>query len=158
MPSIDDIFPDKWLKASHLIMADGRRPIIPVTVRGAGVEQLHNPKTNQKEPRLVIEFEGKDKRLILNKTQATAIAEITHTKDYTCWRGARLAIQAGIAPNKKDTILILTPASTPTQGDHNPNPNPDPDAGGSGHKAQDDPDPNPAPTPTQAQEDANPFN
>lgn len=158
MPSIDDIFPDKWLKASHLIMPDSRRPIIPVTVRGAGVEQLHNPKTNQKEPRLVIEFEGKDKRLILNKTQATAIAEITHTKDYTRWRGARLAIQAGIALNKKDTILILTPASTPTQGDHNPNPNPDPDAGGSGHKVQGDPDPNPAPTPTQTQEDANPFN
>ena len=159
MPSIDDIFPDRWLKASHLITTDGRRPIIPVTVRGAGVEQLHNPKTNQKEPRLVIEFEGKDKRLILNKTQATAIAEIAHTKDYTRWRGARLAIQAGIAPNKRDTILILTPASTPTQaqGDHNPNLNPDPDAGGSGHKAQGDPDPNPAQTPTPTQEDANPF-
>jgi hypothetical protein len=143
MPSIDDIFPDKWLKASHLIMTDGRRPIIPVTVRGAGVEQLHNPKTNQKEPRLVIEFEGKDKRLILNKTQATAIAEITHARDYTRWRGARLAIQAGIAPNKKDTILILSPTPAQAQGDHNPNPNPDLDTGGSGHKAQGDPDPNP---------------
>lgn len=155
MPSIDDIFPDKWLKASHLIMIDSRRPIIPVTVRGAGVEQLHNPKTNQKEPRLVIEFEGKDKRLILNKTQATAIAEIAHTKDYTRWRGVRLAIQAGIAPNKKDTILILSP--TPAQGDHNPNPNPDPDTGGSGRKAQGDHSPDPNPDPNPIPEDANPF-
>jgi hypothetical protein len=114
MPSIRDVFPDKWLKASHLILADGRRPILAVTVRGAGVEKLHNPNTGQKEPRLVIEFDGKDKRLILNKTQAEAIASITGTEDYTQWRGARLAIQAGIAPNKKDTILILAP-STPMQ-------------------------------------------
>jgi len=113
MPSIRDIFPDKWLKASHLILADGRRPILAVTVRGAGVEKLHNPNTSQKEPKLVVEFEAKDKRLILNKTQAEAIASITGTEDYTQWRGARLAIQAGIAPNKKDTILILAPAPAP---------------------------------------------
>ena len=139
MPSIDDIFPDKWLKACHLIAPDGRRPIVAVTVRGAGVEQLHNPKTNQKEPRLIVEFDGKDKRLILNKTQATAIAEIARTKDYTKWRGARLMVQAGIAPNKMDTILILapTPTPTPTQGDPNP--------GAEGKT--------PTPTPTPHQED-----
>ena len=141
MPSIDDIFPDKWLKASHLIAADGRRRIITVTVRGAGVEQLHNPKTNQKEPRLIVEFEGKNKRLILNKTQAQGIAQIAGTKDYTKWRGARLAIQAGIAPNKMDTILILAPTPTPTpaptQGD--------PNTGAEGKT--------PTPTPTPHQED-----
>lgn len=113
MPSIRDIFPDKWLKAAHLILADGRRPILAVTVKGAGVEKLHNPNTKQQEPKLVVEFEAKDKRLICNKTQAEAIAAIAGTEDYTKWRGVKLAIQAGIAPNKKDTILILTPAPTP---------------------------------------------
>jgi len=139
MPSIDDIFPDKWLKASHLIAADGRRPIVAVTIRGAGIEKLHNPKTNNKEDRLVVEFEGKDKRLILNKTQAQAIAAIAGTKDYTKWRGARLMVQAGIAPNKMDTILILAPTPTPTQGDPNPGVNPEGKT--------------PTPTPTPHQED-----
>lgn len=129
MPSIDDIFPDKWLKACHLIAPDGRRPIFTVTIRGAGVEKLHNPKTNQKEDCLILEFENRNKRPILNKTQAQAIAAIAGTKDYTRWRGVTIAIQAGIAPNKKDTILILTPAPAPArtqaQGDPNPNPNPD---------------------------------
>lgn len=113
MPSIRDIFPDKWLKAAHLILADGRRPILAVTVKGAGVEKLHNPNTKQQEPKLVVEFEAKDKRLVCNKTQAEAIAAIAGTEDYTKWRGVKLAIQAGIAPNKKDTILILTPAPAP---------------------------------------------
>lgn len=143
MPSIDDIFPDKWLKAHHLILADGRRPIIPATIRGAGVEELHNPRTNQKERRLIVEFDGKDKRLILNKTQAEAVADIAGSRDYTKWRGVRVAVQAGIAPNKKETILILTPAPIQT-----PTPTP----------AQGDPDPNPAQTPAPTQEDANPFN
>lgn len=127
MPSIDDIFPDKWLKACHLIAPDGRRPIFTVTIRGAGVEKLHNPKTNQKEDCLILEFENRNKRPILNKTQAQAIAAIAGTKDYTRWRGVTIAIQAGIAPNKKDTILILTPAPARTQAQADPNLNPNPD-------------------------------
>lgn len=146
MPSIDDIFPDKWLKACHLIAPDGRRPIFTVTIRGAGVEKLHNPKTNQKEDCLILEFEGRTKRPILNKTQAQAIAAIACTKDYTKWRGVTIAIQAGIAPNKKDTILILTPAPTRTQAQGDPNPNPNPE----GHTpTQEDQDP--------GAEDDNPF-
>jgi hypothetical protein len=119
MPSIRDIFPDKWLKASHLILPDGRRPILAVVIRGAQVEKLHNPNTGQKEPRLVVEFDGKDKRLICNKTQAEQIAALAKTEDYTQWRGVKLAIQAGTAPNKKDTILILA-AQTPTQAQAQP--------------------------------------
>lgn len=115
MPSIRDVFPDKWLKASHLILADGRRPILAVTVKGAGVEKLHNPNTATKEPRLIVEFEAKDKRLICNKTQAEAIAAIAGTEDYTQWRGVKLAIQAGIAPNRKDTILVLSAPAPKTQ-------------------------------------------
>lgn len=114
MPSIKDLWPEKWLKAEHLIAASGARPIVGAEIVGAGVEQLYNSRSGKNEPRLIVEFRGKDKRLILNKTQAGQIAEIAGAEDYTKWRGVAIRMQAGTAHNGKPTILILAPAATPT--------------------------------------------
>ena len=118
MPSYRDLWPDKWLKAEHLGKA---RPT--VAIHGVQVEKLHNPKTSKQEPRLIAEFHGKDKRLILNKTQAQALAAITGTDDYTRWAGHQIVLSAGIAPNGKGTITISPvpdpPAAKATNG-HDP--------------------------------------
>ena len=109
MPSIDEFFPIKWLKAEHIITADGRRPVITVEIAGAGREMLYDKDTKQRAPRLVVEFVGRDKRMVLNKTQAEAIANLAG-RQYDRWKGQRIAIQAGTAPNGKQTIVVLPAA------------------------------------------------
>jgi hypothetical protein len=101
MPSIRDLWPDRWLNASHL---QSRRPI--VTIEAVTVEPLYNPRTKKHEPKLILSFYGKDRRLPLNKTQAQAIADITGSEDYTDWPGHQIVLSAGIAPNKAATIVI----------------------------------------------------
>ena len=133
MPSVKDLFPDRWLKAADLIRPDGSRPQIAVEIRAAGVEQRYSHQSKQKEPRLIVAFAGRNKELICNKTQALAIAEITRQEDYTKWRGAAIRIQAGTAHNGKPTILILAPVKTKTQAETNTNDH-DPD-----HNQEQDP-------------------
>lgn len=148
MPSIKDLWPEKWLKAEHLIAASGARPIVGAEIVGAGVEQLYNSRSGKNEPRLIVEFRGKDKRLILNKTQAGQIAEIAGAEDYTKWRGVAIRMQAGTAHNGKPTILILAPAATPTNTTIPTNTN------GKAETNTQDPDPNHDHDPDHNQEEA----
>jgi hypothetical protein len=108
MPSIRDLFPERWLKASHLI-SDGRRRSVTVTIVGAQVEQLFNPRTKRNEPRLTVEFYGKKLRLVCNKTQAWGIMMATSTDDYTAWKGHMITLSVGTAPNGADTIIVTAP-------------------------------------------------
>ena len=110
MPSIKDLFPDKWLRPEHL-----RGRAVTVAVQGAQVEQLFNPRSRRNEPKLVLEFHGKQLRLPLNKTQAHAMAAITKTDDYTQWKGHQCVLSPGIAPNQQPTIQIApVPEKPPT--------------------------------------------
>ena len=72
--TVSDLFPSKWLKAEDL---DGR----PHTVRivDVTVESLRQPDGSSK-PAAVLTFERASKRLILNKTQATALADLLGTE------------------------------------------------------------------------------
>lgn len=101
MPSIKDIFPDKWLRAEVI---NGHRP--RVTIEAVTVEQLYNPRSKTHEPKLVVKFFKKELRLVCNKTQATALAIICKTADYTLWQGHEVVLSTGRAPNGSDTILI----------------------------------------------------
>lgn len=101
MPSIKDIFPDKWLKAEVI---NGHRP--RVAIEHVGVEKLFNPTSRKHEPKLVVKFYGKELRLICNKTQAQALASICKTDDYSQWPGHEVVLSSGKAPNGKDTIII----------------------------------------------------
>ncbi len=101
MPSIKDIFPDKWLRAEVI---NGHRP--RVTIEAVTVEQLYNPRSKKHEAKLVVKFFKKELRLVCNKTQATALAIICKTHDYTLWQGNEVVLSTGRAPNGSDTILI----------------------------------------------------
>lgn len=101
MPSIKDIFPDKWLRPEHL---QGKRPT--VVIEAVTVEQLYNPRAKKHESKLVVAFYGKQLRLVCNKTQAHALTDITGTDDYSTWLGHRVVLSTGRAPNGMDTILI----------------------------------------------------
>lgn len=110
MPSIKDFWPDRWLRPEDL---QGAKPV--VTIEAVTVEELFNPRTKRMEPRLIIGFWKKQKRLPLNKTQAQAIADITGTDDYTLWHGHQVVLSQGIAPNKAATIVISPVPDVPRE-------------------------------------------
>jgi hypothetical protein len=101
MPSLKDLWPDKWLRAEHL---QGKRPT--VAIDAVTVEELYNPRSKKHEAKLIVQFYGKSLRLVLNKTQAHALASICGTDDYSAWVGHRVVLSTGRAPNGADTISI----------------------------------------------------
>ena len=114
MPTIKDLYPDKWLKAEHL---RGTKPA--VAIEKVSLEKLFNPNSRKEEPRLILKFHNKKLRLVLNKTQCFAIAAIAGD-DYTRWPGHQIVLSPGIAPNGQPTILIsplpdVPPEEPPTE-------------------------------------------
>jgi hypothetical protein len=107
MQTVSDLFPEKWLKADHL---NGRSAI--VTITRVTVEEIHNPRTRQEEKKLVLEFRGKEKRMILNKTQAFACAEVATTEHFHLWIGKKIMISPGRARAGQPTIVIGRPPQT----------------------------------------------
>ena len=89
-----------WLKASDL---QGRA--VTVTVERATVEDIRQ-QSGQKEPRIVIAFKGKEKRLILNKTQALTFADIAKTEEFGSWSGLTVVLQPATTRTGQSTINI----------------------------------------------------
>jgi hypothetical protein len=109
MPSIKDLWPDRWLKAAHLAGKRAR-----VVIARVDLEAIFNPRTRQPEPRLVATFHAKTLRLVLNKTQSHALAAICNSDDYTRWTGHEVVLSVAKAPNGMDTILISPIPDPPT--------------------------------------------
>lgn len=84
---INGAFPSNYLKAADL---QGRR--IAVTVREVAMEDIggdHKP---------VLYFQGKDKGVVLNKTNANMISEIAGTTETDEWAGVKIVLY----PDKTD--------------------------------------------------------
>lgn len=103
--NIKQLFPSPWLSPDDL---NDRR--VEVVIAGFAMEEMHNRRTNQKESKPVISFERATKRLILNKTQAFAIARIAGSDETGEWLGKKISLRVGRAPNGKPTIAIDAPA------------------------------------------------
>lgn len=76
-----DIFPSKYLRAGDL---NGHEPI--VTIDRVALETLGD------DSKPVVYFQGKDKGLVLNKTNWAAIVDITKEDDSDLWRGAKVKL------------------------------------------------------------------
>src|SRR3990167_1094296 len=76
-----DVFPSKYLRAADL---DGHEPI--VTVDHVEVETLGD------ERKPVVYFVGKEKCLVLNKTNFSAITDISGQDDTDNWRGVKVKL------------------------------------------------------------------
>ena len=110
MPTYKALWPDKWLKAHHL---QAKKPT--VTIENVQIEELYNPRARRNEPRLVVSFYKKQLRMVLNKTQATALANITGTDDYQMWIGHQVVLSEGTAPNNMPTIVISPTPDPPPE-------------------------------------------
>jgi len=89
-----------WLKAEDL----QGRPVI-VTVDRVTVEDIRQRNGN-KEPRVVVAFRGKTKRLICNKTQAMTLADLARTEEFARWPGLTVVLAPGRTQSGQATILI----------------------------------------------------
>jgi hypothetical protein len=75
-----DVFKGSYLKADDL---NGRR--VRVTIEDVTMEEIgHDDK---KERRAVAHFEGKDKGLVLNKTNWSILEEVCNSQDSDDWAG-----------------------------------------------------------------------
>jgi hypothetical protein len=106
----DELFPSRYLKADDLHGKAAR-----VTISQVDFEALRQRDGTQKVSALVY-FAGARKCLVLNKTQATEIAEIAGSKEFDKWPGTVIQIAPGRAPNGKPTIVVSRPAPQPANG------------------------------------------
>lgn len=82
---ISEAYPSKYLAADDLNGKD-------VTVRIEAVSLEEIGKGNDKDHKLVIEFAGKDKSLVCNKTNAKTIAKVLGSEDTDDWIGKSIII------------------------------------------------------------------
>ena len=78
---VNAAFPSNYLRAADL---DGKTP--NVTISHVKSENIGD------DLKLVVYFEGKDKGLVLNKTNATTIVELTGQDDTDNWKGYRVKL------------------------------------------------------------------
>jgi hypothetical protein len=83
--NIDSAFPSNYLKASDLGDASPVVAIDRVEVEAIG---------RNKDMKPVLYFQGKEKGVVLNKTNANKIAQLLGTKDTDEWHGQRVRLYA----------------------------------------------------------------
>lgn len=104
MSNVSDIY-DLWLKPWHL------PPDKPcnVTIQKAEVRTLH-PRPTEERAALVLSFVGKNRRLILNSTNAGKLADIGG-EDTEGWAGLVIQLRRASYTKDKETIIIGPPAA-----------------------------------------------
>jgi hypothetical protein len=81
---IDEMFPSRWLHSDDL---GGKR--IAAEIDTVEIETFDN---GDKKP--MVSFRGAKKSLVLNQTNARAIAEIAGSDDSDKWGGVRVSLEA----------------------------------------------------------------
>ena len=104
--NIHDLFPTKWLTPADL---KGRSVV--VVIDHVSVQDVYNPRTRQLNKKLAVSFRGAKKQMLLNKTQAFAMAAVCQSLNVEEWEGHRVQLNVGVAPNKAETIVVSEPAN-----------------------------------------------
>lgn len=105
---VSEAFPSPWVSPKDI------EKRTEVTIAAVGEVEVWDEKKHCMVNKWAIAFHRAKKRLILNKTQAFAIAAILGLEEMNDWPGGRIALEAGLARNRKPTILILAPSYQPT--------------------------------------------
>jgi hypothetical protein len=112
MPSVDDIYPEAWLKAADI------KKEMKIRVVKTSVEMIGEDR------RIVLGFEEMDKGLVLNKTNKDRMVEITGSKDYTTWPETDIVLYTITTTYKKEevqAIRIKKPAEEKSSADNDQN-------------------------------------
>lgn len=101
MAKVSSIYSSPWLKAEDLAGRSAR-----VTIAHAGQEDIRQADGTT-QPRIVVDFVGKQKRLILNKTQATQLLGIAGD-DTDDWRGVEVILSPVPNAQGKQSLAIMS--------------------------------------------------
>lgn len=96
--NINDSFPSNYLKASDLGTA---QPIVTI----ARVE--HEAVGRDREMKAVIYFDGKEKGVVLNKTNAKKITELVGSPETDEWAGFRIRLFATTTEFGGETVECI---------------------------------------------------
>lgn len=107
MGNINDAFPSNYLKASDI---KGAEPV--VTIDHVAFE----PVGRQREMKAVLYFAGKDKGLVLNKTNATKISQLTGSPETDDWTGMRIKLYATETEFGGETVECVRIKAAPPNG------------------------------------------
>lgn len=106
--NVNDAFPSKTLKASDL-----GNNLVTVRISHVEVEAMGRGKDAETKP--VVYFEGKSKGLVLNKTNAKRIVEITGSPDTDHWKGHAITLYATETEFQGETVDCIR-VKAPTAG------------------------------------------
>lgn len=128
MPSAFDLYPEKWLRPDVI----GNKAVT-LTIHKVTVEKLYNSTARKYEDKLVVQFVGKELKMICNKTQTLALVKICGTDDYSRWANHRIRLTTATASNGKPTFVVnaaggsapvSAPVHTPAPSSSAPDDNP----------------------------------
>lgn len=114
--NIDNAFPSNYLKASDL---GDNQPV--VTIDRVEVEAVGRDK----EMKPILYFRGKEKGLVLNKTNGRKIAELLGSKDTEDWIGGQIRIYATETEFGGETVECIRIKAAGTKV-NKPEPRPEP--------------------------------
>lgn len=119
MPNIQDAFPSNYLKASDL---KGSQPV--VTIDRVEFE----PVGRTKEMKPVLYLVGKEKGIVLNKTNANNITNLAGTGETEQWTGVRIRLYATHVEFQGESVEAIRIKAAPPQaaGAARPSPQPPP--------------------------------
>lgn len=107
MANINDAFPSNYLKASDL---KGSQPL--VTIDRVEFE----PVGRTKEMKPVLYFVGKEKGIVLNKTNANNIANLSGTPETDQWHGVRIRLYSTHVEFQGETVEAIRVKAAPPNG------------------------------------------
>lgn len=117
--TLKDLFPSRFLTA-----ADLPRPVVATIARILFEDLTGRDGTQTKA---VVYFQRAQKALVLNKTQATALADLAGSEEISAWLGLTVQLAPGRAQNGKDTIVINRAPARPGAPTAARQPDPDDD-------------------------------
>ena len=116
--NINDTFPSKHLKASDL-----KGSVVPVTISHLEIEEIGQ----KKDRKPVLYFTGKDKGLVLNKTNSKRIADLLGTPETDEWGGQRIALYPSETEFQGDTVECIRVKAALGKNGAKPKPQPEPE-------------------------------
>jgi len=105
--NINDSFPSSYLKASDL---GKNEPVVTID----RVE--HEPVGREREMKAVLYFAGKDKGIVLNKTNAKKISDLIGSTETDEWKGFRIRLFATTTEFGGETVECIRVKAAGTNG------------------------------------------
>ena len=117
MANINDAFPSNYLKVSDL---KGSQPVVVID----RVE--FEPVGRQKEMKPVLYFDGKEKGMVLNKTNANNVIGLAGTAETDEWHGIRVKLYATHVEFQGESVEAIRIKAAPVNGARHAAPPPPP--------------------------------